>query len=75
MPNFVSFVYFLLNSITDKEIAYANSYKCTLVTNNFCELLNSTTDNRSANSEKIVEKVLGHTQMKCKMHGLSHVQE
>ena len=36
MPNFVSFMYFLLNSITDKRIPYANSL-CALVTNLFCE--------------------------------------
>ena len=36
MPNFVSFMYFLLNSITDKGIPYANS-QCALVTNLFCE--------------------------------------
>ena len=35
-PNFVSFMYFLLNSITDKRIPYANSL-CALVTNLFCE--------------------------------------
>ena len=36
MPNFVSFKYFLLNSITVKRIPYANSL-CALVTNLFCE--------------------------------------
>ena len=35
MPNFVSFVYFLLNCITDKRIPYANSL-CTQVTDKFC---------------------------------------
>ena len=34
--NFVSFVYFLLNSITDKRIPDANSL-CALVMNKFCE--------------------------------------
>ena len=35
MPNFVSFMYFLLNCITDKRIPYANSL-CTQVTDKFC---------------------------------------
>ena len=35
MPNFVSFVYFLLNCVTDKRIPYANSL-CTQVTDKFC---------------------------------------
>ena len=35
MPNFVSFVYFLLNCITDKWIPYANSL-CAQVTDKFC---------------------------------------
>ena len=35
MPNFVSFVYFLLNCITDKRIPYANSL-CAQVTDKFC---------------------------------------
>ena len=34
-PNFVSFVYFLLNCITDKRIPYANSL-CAQVTDKFC---------------------------------------
>ena len=36
MPNFVRFVYFLLNCITDKQISYANSL-CAQVTDKFCE--------------------------------------
>ena len=36
MPNFVSFVYFLLNCITDKRIPYAN-FLCAQVTDKFCE--------------------------------------
>ena len=36
MPNFVSFMYFLLNCITDKRIPYANSL-CAQVTDKFCE--------------------------------------
>ena len=36
MPNFVIFMYFLLNCITDKRIPYANSL-CAQVTNKFCE--------------------------------------
>ena len=35
MPNFVSFMYFLLNCITGKRIPYANSL-CTQVTDKFC---------------------------------------
>ena len=35
MPNFVSFVYFLLNCITDKRIPYENSL-CAQVTDKFC---------------------------------------
>ena len=35
MPNFVSFMYFLLNCITDKQILYANSL-CAQVTDKFC---------------------------------------
>ena len=35
MPNFVSFVYFLLNCITGKRIPYANSL-CAQVTDKFC---------------------------------------
>ena len=35
MPNFVGFVYFLLNCITDKRIPYANSL-CAQVTDKFC---------------------------------------
>ena len=35
MPDFVSFVYFLLNCITDKQIPYANSL-CAQVTDKFC---------------------------------------
>ena len=35
MPNFVSFMYFLLNCITDKRIPYANSL-CAQVTDKFC---------------------------------------
>ena len=35
MSNFVSFVYFLLNCITDKRIPYANSL-CAQVTDKFC---------------------------------------
>ena len=35
MPNFVSFMYFLLNGITDKRIPYANSL-CAQVTDKFC---------------------------------------
>ena len=34
-PNFVGFVYFLLNCITDKRIPYANSL-CAQVTDKFC---------------------------------------
>ena len=36
MPNFVSFMYFLLNCITDRQIPYANSL-CSQITNKFCE--------------------------------------
>ena len=36
MPNFVIFMYFLLNCITDKRIPYANSL-CAQGTNKFCE--------------------------------------
>ena len=36
MPNFASFMYFLLNCITDRQIPYANSL-CSQVTNKFCE--------------------------------------
>ena len=36
MPNFVSFIDFLLNCITDKRIPYANSL-CAQVTDKFCE--------------------------------------
>ena len=36
LPNFVSFMYFLLNCITDRQIPYANSL-CSQVTNKFCE--------------------------------------
>ena len=36
MPNFVSFMYFLLNCITGKRIPYANSL-CAQVTDKFCE--------------------------------------
>ena len=35
MPNFVSFMYFLLNCMTDKRIPHANSL-CAQVTNKFC---------------------------------------
>ena len=35
MPNFVSFMYFLLNCMTDKWIPHANSL-CTQVTEKFC---------------------------------------
>ena len=35
MPNFVSFMYFLLNCITDKPIPYTNSL-CAQVTDKFC---------------------------------------
>ena len=35
MPNFVSFVYFLLNCITDKRIPYEN-FLCAQVTDKFC---------------------------------------
>ena len=35
-PNFVIFMYFLLNCITDKRIPYVNSL-CAQVTNKFCE--------------------------------------
>ena len=35
MPNFVSFIDFLLNCITDKRIPYANSL-CAQVTDKFC---------------------------------------
>ena len=35
MPNFVSFMYFLLNCITDKRIPYANSL-CAQVKDKFC---------------------------------------
>ena len=35
MPNFLSFMYFLLNCITGKRIPYANSL-CTQVTDKFC---------------------------------------
>ena len=35
MPNFVSFMYFLLNCITDKQIPYANSLFAQ-VTDKFC---------------------------------------
>ena len=35
MPNFVSFMYFLLNCITGKRIPYANSL-CAQVTDKFC---------------------------------------
>ena len=35
MTNFVSFMYFLLNCITDKRIPYANSL-CAQVTDKFC---------------------------------------
>ena len=34
--NFVSFIYFLLNCIRDRQIPYANSL-CDQVTNKFCE--------------------------------------
>ena len=37
-PNFVSFVCFLLNCITDKRIPYANSL-CAQVTDKFCAFL------------------------------------
>ena len=36
MRNFVSFMYILLNCITDRQIPYANSL-CAQVTNKFCE--------------------------------------
>ena len=35
MPNFVSFIYFPLDCITDKRIPYAN-YLCAQVTDKFC---------------------------------------
>ena len=35
MPNFVSFMYFLLNCITDKRIPYAN-FLCAQDTDKFC---------------------------------------
>ena len=35
MPNFVSFMYFLLNCVTDKQIPYANSLFAQ-VTDKFC---------------------------------------
>ena len=35
MPNFVSFMYFLLNCITDERILYANSL-CAQVADKFC---------------------------------------
>ena len=38
MPNFVSFMYFLLNCITDKRIPYANSL-CAQVTDNFVRFM------------------------------------
>ena len=52
MPNFVTFMYFLLNCITDRQIPYANSL-CSQVTNKFCEF--------HVFSVEFVEKVLGHT--------------
>ena len=38
MPNFVSFVHFLLNCITEKRIPYTNSL-CAQVTDRFCAFL------------------------------------
>ena len=73
MPNFVSFMYFLLNCITDKQIPYANSL-CAQVTDKFCEFHVFSVEfyNRCefllrSSHEEIVEKVLGHMQMKCKV--------
>ena len=73
MPNFASFVYFLLNCITDKRIPYANSL-CAQVTDKLCEFHVFSVEfyNRCefflpSSHEEIVEKVLGHMQMKCKV--------
>ena len=71
MCNFVTLVYFLLNSITDIK---SNSL-CAQVTNKFCEyfptfgwILQQITEFFMHSSHKeIVEKVLGHTKMKCKI--------
>ena len=73
MPNFVSFMCFLWNCITDKRIPYANSL-CAQVTDKFCEfhVFSVEFDNRCrfllrSSHEEIVEKVLGHMQIKCKV--------
>ena len=73
MPNFVSFMCFLLNCITDKRIPYANSL-CAQVTDKFCEfhVFSVEFDNRCrfllrSSHKEIVEKVLGHMQIKCKV--------
>ena len=71
MPNFVSFMYFLLNCITDRQILMPTPYALKSQTNfvSFMYfLLNSTTDNISefllrSSHEEIVEKVLGHTKI------------
>ena len=74
MPNFVSFMYFLLNCITDRQILMPTPYALKSQTNfvSFMYfLLNSTTDKQTLFALKSrrnnVEKVLGHTQMKCKV--------
>ena len=66
----MSFMYFLLNSITDKRIPYANSL-CAQVTNKFCEFhvfyvefYNRQRFLMRSSHEEIVEQVLSHTQMK-----------
>ena len=71
MPNFVSFMYFLLNCITDRQILMPTPHALKSQTN-FVSfmffLLNCTTDNISefllrSSHEEIVEKVLGHTKI------------
>ena len=76
MPNFVSFIYFLLNSITDKancscEFLMRSSYEQILSFSCiFCfsvEFYNRSANSLSTRHEEIVDKVLGHRQMKCKI--------
>ena len=70
IPNFVSFMYFLLNCIRDRQIPYANSL-CAQVTNKilwvsriFCWILQQISEFLLHSShEEIGEKVLGHTKI------------
>ena len=70
MPNFVSFMYILLNCITDRQIPYAkllmrSGHKQILwVSCIFCWILQQISEFLLRSShEEIVEKVLGHTKI------------